>query len=214
MHLRADRISKLYGENKAVNNVSLDLHPNQIYLLTGRSGSGKTTFLSMLSGILKPTSGVITIDDKSLYERSANDLVDFRKRHFGIVPQGMSLIESLSVKQNILLPSIDLDVDEEYVDHIMTELQIKEYADKMPNMISGGEARRAAIARALVNKPECIFADEPTSDLDSYYTKVVLELFMDLATKGTTIFMISHDSLVYSYTDNLLVMEDGSIHFD
>lgn len=219
--LRAENLSKRYfrqtgGANHffAVKDVSLDLRPGEVTLLAGRSGSGKTTLLNMLSGLLTPTDGKVWLDDIDLYRMDDASLSKLRGECIGVIPQGRSAIETLTVLENILLPrqlcgeSGDAQMAEKWLD----ALGIAHLMNARPVELSGGELRRMAIARALASSAPVILADEPTGDLDDENTALVLDLLHDAAKKaGRTVLLVSHDGEAARIADSLYRMDGGAI---
>jgi putative ABC transport system ATP-binding protein len=229
MRLRAEEISKQFRRQRgdsniltAVEKTSLDLEPGKIYGVFGPSGSGKSTLLNMLSGLLLPTSGKVFLGDRDLYALEDKELSAVRNQTMGFLPQGQTAIHSLTVLENVLVPytlhgrvprrTDELDAAASRAGALLDRLEIGDLADVMPSELSGGEVRRMAIARALIRQPQFLFADEPTGDLDSRNTAIVLSLFRQLADNGLCIFLVSHDPAVYSYADEVYEMEKGVIH--
>ena len=222
----------------AVRRASLALEPGKVTVLIGRSGSGKTTLLQMLSGLLKPNGGRVLADDRDLFVLDDEALSAFRNAHFGMIPQGADLLGTLTVMENILLPwSIGVgrtgrkpaagqsrekgrgEKEERTVRDthaLQTEAQalcerlgIAELARVPARELSGGERRRACIARALAGHPEAVFADEPTSDLDEANARLVLELLKEEAGRGAALLIVTHDREAESWADEMLRMESG-----
>ncbi len=220
MELKAEKVTKEFirpsGKTNrftAVREADLTLAAGQLTVLMGRSGSGKTTLLNMLSGLLAPTSGSITADGRGLYAMTDKELSRFRNEHFGVIPQGQTAIHSLTVRENILLPfALYGDKpDELYADELMERLGIAQLAGAKPSELSGGELRRAAIARAAVKRPQFIFADEPTGDLDDENTAAVFGFLKECAANGASVLVVTHENDAVSYADVLIKMTAGEL---
>ena len=216
MILSVKDISKSYNRGKtgfyAVKPTNFTLDGGMVELC-GRSGSGKTTFLSMLSGLLKPDEGSVEIDGKDIYKMQDAALSLFRCKNMGVVPQGHTGLNNYTVKENILMPALlcgNTD-KEERSDELMKRLGIFELSSSFAKELSGGELRRMSVARALINEPDFVFADEPTGDLDDESTKMVLEILREYADSGKSVFVISHDSQVKTYCDDIYTMNSGEI---
>ena len=220
MVLKAEQISKQYfrktgGANYfyAVKPVSLMLEPGTITVLCGRSGSGKTTLLHMLAGLLKPTQGKIWLDDTELYSLSDRELSKLRNRFIGIVPQSRSVLDTLTVMENILLPAtiyetaMQRDLAEEWIE----TLNIHHLKDVRAAELSGGELRRTAIARTLCMQPPVILADEPTGDLDDENTDLVFRCFRKAAEENAAVLIVSHETDALKFADHAFRMDGGVV---
>mgnify|MGYP002624743060 CR=1 FL=1 len=218
MSLKAEQISKRYfrksGEANhffAVRNVSLELKPGCVTVLMGRSGSGKTTLLHMLSGLLTPTEGKVWLDETDLYQLSDDDLSRLRNEKIGVIPQGKSALDALTVWENILLP-LNLRGSKKETDAAdvwLERLGIAHLRNAMPAELSGGELRRMAIARALAGTPDILLADEPTGDLDDENTQLILKLLREEANRGAAVLIVTHESGALAYADNSYRMNEG-----
>ena len=220
MQLRAENISRRYfrkhGEAnffEAVRPVSLTLESGQLTVLNGKSGSGKTTLLNLLAGLLNPSEGKVYLNETDLYALEDRELSKLRSEKIGVIPQGRSAVDTLTVYENILLPGIlygetpRTDEAEKW----MEMLGISDLRNAMPAELSGGELRRMAIARTLTANPEVILADEPTGDLDSDNTAAVLTAFRQAAKAGKTVLVVSHETDAEAYADRIYHMENGTI---
>ena len=219
--LRAENLSMRYFRKTgqanhfyAAKDVSLELRPGEVALLTGRSGSGKTTLLHMLAGLLTPTEGRVWLDETDLYALSDADLSRLRNAKFGVIPQGRSAVDALTVLENVLLPRQlrgekgDADEAVKWLD----ALGIADLRDARPAELSGGELRRMAIARALAGNPDVILADEPTGDLDDENTAAVLSLLRKTAVEeGKAVLLVTHDSEALPYGTRIYRMESGTL---
>lgn len=219
--LKAEQITKRYFRDTgnanyfdAVKPVSAEFAPGTLTVITGRSGSGKTTFLHMMAGLLKPDGGRVTLDGTDLYALEDAALSKFRGTRIGVIPQGRSLIGTLTVKENVLLPasfSGKADAADEALKW-MRMLGIASLSDAMPAGLSGGELRRAAIARTLTQGTPVILADEPTGDLDDENTRLVLSVLQDAAKKeGRTVMLVTHETEAMQFCDRAYRMREGSL---
>ena len=195
---------------------SLDffLEEGKVTLIGGRSGSGKTTLLSVLAGLQRPAEGEVFYGDLDIYKMTDGEAALYRNREIGLTPQGQSALYNLTVKENILLPSRIGDGSGDqgaYADELMSKLGIEDLKDSYPDKMSGGEIRRMAIARALINRPAFVFADEPTGDLDDENTKKVFELFRETARGGAAVLIVSHEQEAERYADKIYLMESGKL---
>ncbi len=205
--IKAKDITHFYGKEKVLDNISLDIAKGEFVCLTGESGSGKSTLLSVLSSLLQPASGRIEVEGKTLH--SIKNIDRFRRENIGFVFQFHYLINYLNIKENIELALIEKN--ETRVLGMMRFLGIEKLADKYPNEISGGQRQRAAVARALANRPKIIFADEPTGNLDSKNSQKVFELFKSLGAEGTTVVIATHDQKLAKLADKVYEVNDGKI---
>lgn len=222
--LQATNLTKIYGDNqvnvnRAVDNISLRIEEGEFTAIMGPSGSGKSTLVSMLSGILKPTSGEILIHGEKLHEMDKLSMAIFRRRKLGFVFQDFNLLDNLTVKENIILPmALDEKSKEEMEpvsEGLMRQFGIYECKDKYPYEISGGQMQRTAVARALVNHPVLIFADEPTGNLDSKSSSAVMKSFAKINEETkTTILMVTHDVFAASFCKHVIFIKDGKINLD
>ena len=222
MNLTAQGVSKEYPRKTGTSNcftalqpLDLTLESGTLTVLNGRSGSGKSTLLHILGGLLNPTSGKVLADGKDLYTMPDKELSLFRNRHIGMIPQGQTVIYSLTVLENVLLPvALYGSAGKEDISRanaLLEELGIRALADCRPSELSGGELRRMAIARALFLQPEIILADEPTADLDEENTQVVFQCFRHYAQQGKTLLVVTHETCMERYTDVLYTMKNGSL---
>lgn len=214
--IRKDFLRKTKDTNvfTAVYQMDFVLPAGKLTMLTGRSGSGKSTLVNMLSGLLAPTQGNVYFGDQDLYQMEDAALSRLRNQHFGFVPQGQSAIMSLNVLENILLPySLYGDPSEglEYARELMERMEISDLANAMPVELSGGEMRRMSIARALVKRPEVIFADEPTGDLDDDNTETVLRVLKETAGNGAAVLLVTHENAAREYADQIIEMSAGRV---
>ncbi|MDD2653208.1 MAG: ABC transporter ATP-binding protein [Sulfurimonas sp.] len=205
--IQASNISHFYGSEQVLFNLSFEVKSGEFLFLSGESGSGKSTLLSILSTLLKPSSGELLLDGKAV--ESMKDMDYFRQSKIGFVFQFHYLINYLSVYENIALAA--MDDKKQNINKILDELGILELSSRYPNEISGGQRQRVAVARALVNEPKIIFADEPTGSLDSKNSTIVYELLQDAQKKGTTVVVASHDMQIQNYATKIIRLKDGQI---
>jgi putative ABC transport system ATP-binding protein len=205
MVIEAKQLIHTYGNDKALNGVNLTIEEGKFVSIIGASGSGKSTLLSILSTLLKPTSGEVKLLGNDISQ--IKNIDSFRKENIGFVFQFHYLINYLTIKENIFLASND----EKYVNELLRYLDITDIEDKYPNQISGGQRQRAAIARAIANKPKIIFADEPTGNLDSKNSQKVFELLRTIVDSGTTVIVATHDTHLASKADIIYEVKDGTI---
>ena len=216
--LQTVALCKYYGkgenEVKAVQHANLDIQKGEFVAIVGKSGSGKSTLLHMLGGLDTPTSGKVLIRGKDIFSYKDDALAVFRRRKIGFIFQSFNLVSSINVWENIVLP-IGLDgrkVDEKFVMDIVSTLGLEKKLHNLPNTLSGGQQQRVAIARALASKPDILFADEPTGNLDSRTSDEVIALLkMSVRKYGQTLVMITHDEDIAQIADRILVIEDGKV---
>ena len=200
-------------EIRPLDGIDFTCEKGEFVLVTGRSGSGKTTFLNVLGGLTLPSAGSVKIAGRDLLSLSDNERSALRSDMMGFVFQFPGLMAPLTVIENVLLPATLMGKPGMVEDarEILNQLGLLPKVDNYPNQLSGGELKRTAIARALINKPSLIFADEPTADLDSRTECEVMELFHGLHEKGTTIVMITHTPELSSFATRVLVMDEGKL---
>ncbi|WP_377325986.1 ABC transporter ATP-binding protein [Pimelobacter simplex] len=205
-----------YGDQSILDGVDLDVGAGERIALLGPSGSGKSTLLYCLAGILVPTAGEVTFDRVSLGSLSRDARADVRLRSFGFVFQFAELVPELSVRDNVELPLRLLGVGRrEYRERaglLLDQLGIADVADRRPTEVSGGQAQRCAIARAVVHRPRVIFADEPTGALDSGSADRSLDLLVDVsASVGASLVVVTHDPKVADRLDRTVLVADGRL---
>ncbi len=216
IRIKAYGISKSYTrknrKTQALKPTDIEIQSGSLTVVFGRSGSGKTTLLNILSGLLKPTDGSVHYDDKDIYSLSDRELSKLRAKAVGYIPQGQSGLSVLTVKENILLAAAAAGSDaEERGNELLGLVGLEALADAYPKELSGGELRRLAIARALINKPDVIFADEPTNDLDDENTRLVFGLLKRASIGGAAVVVVTHDSTAAGFADIVYRMDGGEI---
>lgn len=218
--LEIKNLKKFYGTKnnitKAVNDLSLEVEEGEFVAIMGASGSGKTTLLNCISTIDEVTSGHIFIDGKDITELKEKELASFRRENLGFIFQEFNLLDTLTISENISLALIinkeDANKVEKKVKNIAEKLGIEEILNKYPYEVSGGQKQRCACARALINKPKLILADEPTGALDSKSSRMLLETMDEMNEKlNATILMVTHDSFSASFCKRVLFLKDGKI---
>ena len=205
--IKVTNLTHYYNKDLALENINLEIKSGEFIAIIGESGSGKSTLLSVLSTLLKPTSGDIVYE--GINYKDIKNIDDFRKNNIGFIFQFHYLINYLSVKENINLANEKASKEEIF--NLLKLLGIQNLIDKYPNEISGGQRQRVAIARALINNPKIIFADEPTGNLDSKNSLNVFELFKTFANKGTTIIVATHDKSLAELANKIYEVKDGKI---
>ena len=218
--LNASHLKKYYGKDeslvKALDDVNVSVEKGQFAAVIGTSGSGKSTLLNMLAGLEKPTKGEIIIAGKHMERMDENQLVQFRRENVGFIFQSYNLLNTMNAIENVALPLAFRGVPKkerlkkarEYMELVGVDKQEKH----MPNQMSGGQQQRVGIARALVVKPQIIFADEPTGNLDSKTTMEVLQLMQKIVREqNQTLVMVTHDNNLASYADRRIRIVDGKI---
>jgi putative ABC transport system ATP-binding protein len=198
----------------AVDHVSLSIEAGDFVNIIGRSGSGKSTLLNMAAGMLSPTSGSIYLEDEKLSGRDDASLSRLRNDKIGFVPQGASALPNLTVLENVVLPFClwPHEGNGEGAGRLLLErFGIAHLADAWPAELSGGELRRALIARALINHPKIVIADEPTSDLDVESSASIMETFTKLNGEGMTLLLVSHDLDTLKYGKRVFTMSEGKL---
>lgn len=205
--IKASNISHFYGKEQVLYDLSFEISSGQFVFLSGESGSGKSTLLSILSTLLQPSKGELFIDGEIISEIKNIDI--FRQNRVGFIFQFHYLINYLTVYENIALAATE--DKKQNINKILTELKIAELSSRYPNEISGGQRQRVAVARALVNEPKIIFADEPTGSLDSNNSLIVYELLKNAQKGGTTVVVASHDMNIENYATEILRLRDGKI---
>ena len=216
--LEIRNLNKSYMINKenslqVLKGLNISIGSGEMVALMGASGCGKTTLINLICGIDKADSGSIMIDHEEITKMRRSNMAGFRRNNIGLIFQDFNLLESLNVKDNILLPLIlenRIEDSEEKLKQIAEVLSIADIMGKSVTDISGGQKQRVAIARALINTPQIILADEPTGNLDSKSTENVMEYLVDINRKfKITLVMVTHDSYAASFCDKVILLKDG-----
>ena len=218
--ISAENLSKQYKVGKqhvaALDNVTLEIRQGEFVAFTGPSGSGKSTLLQLIGGLDKPSQGVVTVDGQNLTSLSDRKLSDFRNKTIGFVFQFFYLQPFLNLKTNLTVPAIFARTNRREravaAEQLAEAVGLADRLQHLPKEMSGGQMQRAAIARALLNKPKLILADEPTGNLDSVNGKAIVELFEKVRKDfGTTIIVVTHDPKVAAHADREVVLHDGKV---
>lgn len=216
--IKTENLSKSFkrGSNTlfAVKNVNFTLEEGDFVNIIGRSGSGKSTFLNLLSGLLKPTEGKIFAKDKDMSDFSDREISKYRNEVIGFVPQSLGTLPNLNVLENVSLPYYLFKRDDsayEKAAMLLDEMGILHLKDDFPKNLSGGELKRVLIARSMINSPELLILDEPTSDLDKNTTMEIMDLLKKINSKGTALIIVTHELDILKYGNTLCQMEDGSL---
>lgn len=220
--IKLDRISKSYvrqnGKLKipVLNSISCTIEKDEMVAIKGRSGSGKTTIINILAGLLKADSGTYYFNSKEISKLNLKQTDKFREKNVGIIVQDYALLNSLSAKENILLPvkyrKYDKKDVEEDIKILSSQLKVEHCLNKNIYELSGGEVQRVAIARALIKKPNVILADEPTGSLDIRSEQEVLKILLELKQLGNTIIISTHSKAVSDCCDRILEINDGTFN--
>ncbi len=218
--LKTETLEKIYQDNgvpvHALKNINLTIEKGAYVVIAGPSGSGKTTLLNLLGALDRPTSGKVFFEGKDLSQKSKKELSEFRLHNLGFIFQAYNLIPVLSAMENIEFSMMLLGMPEkerrERALKLLNELGIEELADKRPNEMSGGQQQRVAVARAIINNPTIVLADEPTANLDSKTGSILLDLMEKMNTeKNITFIFSSHDNQVIQRAKKLIILKDGEI---
>jgi len=209
-------LSKKYGDLKVVRDVSLLVNAGEFVCLVGKSGCGKTTLLSLLSGLERPTTGLVMLDGKDITSATEDELALFRRQNVGFVFQSFNLIPTLSAWENVALPLFPVKMNEDERKRraleLLDKMELGPRTEHLPSALSGGEKQRVAIARALINRPKILFADEPIGNLDSATGDAIMEILNRLhREEGVAILMVTHEAELAKTADRLVRMHDGEV---
>jgi len=216
--IKLQHVSKIYGKDiVALDDINLSFNEGELVILKGVSGSGKSTILSLIAGLLKPTSGDVLVDNKHISKLPDHFCSQYRRDNIGFIFQKYNLIPTLSVKDNILLPLVPLNLDEDdlyaKLEAVTQMFSIEHKKEITVKNLSGGEQQRTAIARANVNNPKIILADEPTANLDEKLSKEFIQILKELKSLKKTIIVATHDPLFFDldFVDRIVEIHNGKL---
>ena len=221
--IQINNLSKIYNgtaiQVRAVDGIDLTFEQGEFTAVVGPSGSGKTTFLNLLGGLDRPTSGEVIIDNTNIWDLSSRKIIDFRLKNIGFVFQAYNLIPVLTAKENVEfimeLQGVSKNQRFARTKALLEAVGLGERMDSRPSKLSGGQQQRVAVARALASKPKFILADEPTANLDSKSTETLLDIMEELnKTENITFIFSTHDARVMKKARRIVTMEDGKILSD
>lgn len=221
-YIVAEELVKKYGNGAAavtaVSDISFKIESGEFIGVMGESGAGKSTLLSIMGAMNAPTSGQFVVDDIDVYRLTQEKQADFRREFLGFIFQSFHLVPYLTVFENVMLPLTIVKASRKHkraqVENALSQVGLLDKADRLPNQISGGEKERVAIARAVVNEPPVLLADEPTGNLDSKTSAGIMNLLQRLNADGMTIIMVTHSSECARYARRLMRVSDGRLVAD
>jgi putative ABC transport system ATP-binding protein len=221
-YIVAQDLVKKYGKGEAtvtaVSDISFQIESGEFIGVMGESGAGKSTLLSIMGAMNAPTSGQFVVDDIDVYSLAQEKQADFRREFLGFIFQSFHLVPYLTVFENVMLPLTIIKASRKHkrtlVEHALSQVGLLDKADRLPSQISGGEKERVAIARAVVNEPPVLLADEPTGNLDSKTSAEIMKLLQRLNADGMTIIMVTHSSECAQYARRLMQVADGRLVAD
>jgi len=198
-----------------INGINLSLYKGDFTVIMGSSGSGKSTLLYLLSGLEVPTSGEIWLEDKPVHSMDEKMMTLIRREYIGFVFQDFNLVPNLSFLENILIPAYLVKNDRQELrsraEELMTKMNIYDLKDRLPSEVSGGQQQRCSMARAIINNPRVVMADEPTGNLNSSSSEAVLDILTDLNEKGQSIIMVTHEVKSACRANRIIFLKDGQI---
>lgn len=218
--LEAKKLCKSFAsegvQNHVLNDLDIKIYEGDFTVIMGSSGSGKSTLLYSLSGMDKPTSGAVIYKDEDITNYSEKKMASLRAYEFGFVFQQIHLVSNLSILENVLVPgymnkNMTADEVKQHAINLLKQMNVSEAKDRIPSQVSGGEAQRGAIVRALINNPVLLFADEPTGALNRKHSQDVLSLLTEVNKEGQSILMVTHDLKAALRANRLIYLEDGRI---
>jgi putative ABC transport system ATP-binding protein len=220
--IQIEELSKLYGFGDAttiaLDEVTLSIEKGEFIAVMGPSGSGKTTLMNMLGLLDKPTHGIYKLNGKNVSKLKKNKQAKVRRDNIGFIFQSFNLLPKMTILENVALPLAYKGTRQtkrlKAAGRVLEQVGLSDRESYLPNQLSGGQLQRASIARALVNNPSIIIADEPTGNLDSVSARVVMELLSEVHRMGNTVLMVTHNPSLTRYADRIIYMLDGSIVYD
>ncbi len=210
--LELKNVSKIYGDLKALDNVNVHVDKGEWVAIMGPSGSGKSTMMNIIGCMDKPTLGEVLLDGVDIAKESSKRLTDIRRDKIGLIFQQFHMVNYLTAVENIMVSQYYHSMpDEQEALEALGRVGLRERAHHLPSQLSGGEQQRVCVARALINHPELILADEPTGNLDEANENIVLDLFAQLHAEGTTLIVVTHDPEVADAAQRTIVLEHGKV---
>lgn len=214
--LKAKGIQKKYGQLDVLKGIDLEIQSGEIVSIVGSSGAGKTTLLQILGTLDKPDSGSLTLNGIDPFSLNSKGLAEFRNQKIGFIFQFHQLLPEFTALENVVMPALiggkGMNESKERAKHLLNKLGLGDRENHQPSALSGGEQQRVAVARALMNEPDIIFADEPSGNLDSKNAAELHQLFFDLRKEfGQTFVIVTHNNLLAEMADRSIVMADGSL---
>ena len=213
--LELKKVSKIYGSLKALDEVDFSVKKGEWVAIMGPSGSGKSTMMNIIGCMDKPTSGEVILDGVNIAKESAKKLTEIRRDKIGLIFQQFHLVSYLNALENVMVAQYYHSIpDENEALEALGRVGLADREKHLPSQLSGGEQQRVCVARALINHPEIILADEPTGNLDEKNEKIVLDLFKQLHDEGTTLIVVTHDAEVGNAAQRTVMLEYGRIKSD
>ena len=210
--LELKNVYKIYGDLHALDDVSLKIEEGEWVAIMGPSGSGKSTVMNIIGCMDKPTKGEVLLDGKDISKESSQGLTDIRRDKIGLIFQQFHLINYLTALENVMVAQYYHSMpDEKEAMEALERVGLADRAHHLPSQLSGGEQQRVCVARALINHPELILADEPTGNLDETNERIVLDLFLQLHDEGTTLIVVTHDAEVGASAERVITLEYGKV---
>ena len=208
-------ISKIYGDLKALDNINFNIDNGEWVAIMGPSGSGKSTMMNIIGCMDKPTLGQVLLDGKDISKLTKKELTEIRRDKIGLIFQQFHLVNYLTAVENVMVAQYYHSIpDEKEALEALDRVGLKERAYHLPSQLSGGEQQRVCIARALINHPEIVLADEPTGNLDEANENIVLDIFQQLHNEGTTLVVVTHDPEVGDVAQRVITLDHGKISKD